>query len=358
MIDSIKLENIQSHQNTEVKFDKGINCIVGGSDKGKSALIRGLLWAIENRPLGVEKLGSHWIFNNKGKQVDPMSVTVIKDGETLVRRRSKDENQYIVAGKTLNVVKSDVPQEVSDFFGLSETNIQRQMDSPFLLSETSGEVARYFNAMVKLDRIDKVLSNVDSEKRSMRGESDSIKRRIDEIDDKLSKIPDLDDINVLMSSFDRLDNKMNVLDKQLEGLIEDLRRYDDSMSECGFEALEIEPLIKEYDTLAVRNDDLHFRVNEIGRLIRDFDSCTPPDVDVEGVEKLIEEYESVKSLLRDTLDKKSILDEEMSKIVSICEDIEDIDKEIDERKKEMPTVCPLCGKSIDDNDFCSDKESV
>lgn len=354
MIDSIRLENIQSHQNTEVEFDKGINCIVGGSDKGKSALIRGLLWAIENRPLGVEKLGSHWIFNNKGKQVDPMSVTVVKDGETLVRRRSKDENQYIVGDKVLNVVKSDVPQEVSDFFRLSETNIQRQLDSPFLLSETSGEVARYFNAMVKLDKIDKVLSNVDSEKRSMRGESDSIKKRIDEIDDKLEKIPNLDDIKVLMGSFDRLDNKINVLDKQRDDLLEDLKRYTDSISEYGFEALEIEPLIKEYDTLVIRNDDLRFRVVEINNLIKDFNSCAPIDIDIEGVETLIKEYESVKSLLQDIWNKQSILDKEMGKIVSICEDIEDIDKEIGERRKEIPSVCPLCGKPIDEKDICSE----
>ena len=356
MIDSIRLENIQSHQNTEIKFDKGINCIVGGSDKGKSALIRGLLWAIENRPLGVEKLGSHWIFNDKGKQINPMSVTIVKDGEVLVRRRSKDENQYIIGDKVLNVVKSDVPQEVSDFFKLSETNIQRQLDSPFLLSETSGEVARYFNAMVKLDKIDKVLADVDSEKRSMRGEGETIKKRIDEIDDKLEKIPNLDDVKTLMASFDRLDNKMGVLDKQLDDLLDDLRRYTDSISDRGFEALEIEPLVKEYDTLVIRNDDSHFRVNEISNLIKDFESCKPSDVDIESVENLIKEYESTKSLLGDTLDRKLMLDEEISKIVSICEDIEDIDNEIKDRRKEIPKVCPLCGNPIkDENDICEEE---
>jgi DNA repair exonuclease SbcCD ATPase subunit len=356
MIDSIRLENIQSHKDTEIKFDKGINCIVGASDKGKSAIIRGLLWAIENRPLGVEKLGSHWIFNDKGKQINPMSVTIVKDGEVLVRRRSKDENQYIVGDKVLNVVKSDVPQEVSDFFNLSETNIQRQLDSPFLLSETSGEVARYFNAMVKLDKIDKVLSDVDSEKRSLRGESDSIKRRVDEIDEKLSRIPNLDDVKTLMASFDRLDNKMNTLDGQLNGLLDDLRRYTDSISDNGFEALEAEPLIKEYDILVIRNDDLHFRVNDISNLIKDFEHCRPSDIDIEGVENLIKEYESTKSLLGDTLDRKSILNEEISKIVSICEDIEDIDKEIEDKRKDIPKVCPLCGSPIkDENDICEEE---
>lgn len=52
MIKSIELKNIQSHENTRLDFDKGINVIVGSSNNGKSAILRGLYWARYNRPLG------------------------------------------------------------------------------------------------------------------------------------------------------------------------------------------------------------------------------------------------------------------------------------------------------------------
>ena len=46
MIDKIKIENIQSHKNTELNLSNGINVIVGSSNNGKSAILRALYWAI------------------------------------------------------------------------------------------------------------------------------------------------------------------------------------------------------------------------------------------------------------------------------------------------------------------------
>ena len=86
MIDKIKIENIQSHKNTELNLSNGINVIVGSSNNGKSAILRALYWAIYNRPLGIDTLCSHWALDDKGKQKSDMKVTITKGDDVLIRK--------------------------------------------------------------------------------------------------------------------------------------------------------------------------------------------------------------------------------------------------------------------------------
>lgn len=291
MIQKIRLNNIQSHQDTTIEFHKGVNCIVGSSDKGKSSVIRGLLWAIENRPLGVEKLGSHWIFNDKGKQIEPMSVTVIKDDKILVRRRTKDENQYIVEDKVLNVVKSDVPQEVSDFFRLSSTNIQRQLDSPFLLSQTNGEVARYFNSMVKLDSIDKVLTKIESEKRRIRNEIEVNSKRYGEIENKLSSIPDFSEVMSLLASYERLEKRYADNEETASKLYAWLKTYEDNEIDEKYDCLSIEKDVYIYEGLEASQGDIAYRINALNEAIERYEECSKEEVNLSECDINLMEYD-------------------------------------------------------------------
>ena len=73
MIHSIKIQNIQSHKDTQLEFNPGINAIVGSSNNGKSAILRALYWVVYNRPLGTDNLLSHWAFDKKGNQLASLS---------------------------------------------------------------------------------------------------------------------------------------------------------------------------------------------------------------------------------------------------------------------------------------------
>jgi exonuclease SbcC len=52
MITQLNITNFQSHVKSVLKLSPGINVICGPSDSGKSAIIRGLRWVIENQPTG------------------------------------------------------------------------------------------------------------------------------------------------------------------------------------------------------------------------------------------------------------------------------------------------------------------
>ena len=52
MLKKLTINNFQSWKKTTIKWHKGVNVIIGKSDKGKSALFRSMYFLIKNRPLG------------------------------------------------------------------------------------------------------------------------------------------------------------------------------------------------------------------------------------------------------------------------------------------------------------------
>ena len=166
MISKIRLENFQSHASTELELSPGINAIVGASDKGKSAIMRACEWVRLNRPVGDDFL-SDWARNEKGKQTEPCRVSIEIDGHSVVRVRTPKQNGYIVDGQVTEAIGTDVPPIASTALNLSDLNVQKQLDSPFLLSQSGGDVARFFNSLVHLEDIDKCMSAADSIRRKL-----------------------------------------------------------------------------------------------------------------------------------------------------------------------------------------------
>lgn len=180
MIESIKIKNFQSHKASQLKFHPQVNTIVGSSDSGKTAVMRALFWVIQNRPLGTAFF-SHWATDKKGEQIEPTWANVIINGVKIRRTRYKENNSYMVGAKSLEAMGKAVPEEIIQTFNLTEVNIQRQMDSPFLLSESAGEVARFFNRIIRLDIIDSFLSAAESKKRQAKVKKGEFESKIVEL---------------------------------------------------------------------------------------------------------------------------------------------------------------------------------
>ena len=76
MIDSITLKNFQSHINTKLVFSKGINVIVGRSNSGKTACLRGINLVNSNRPLGTD-------FIHHGAKESEITIEKTQNGKQL-----------------------------------------------------------------------------------------------------------------------------------------------------------------------------------------------------------------------------------------------------------------------------------
>ena len=186
MIESLHLQNFQGHKDSLFEFVPGINAITGKSDNGKSSIVRALHYARYNRPAS-NNYPSHWIKNDKSNLTGEMSVGIKKDSDTVIRYRTKDENGYKINGETLKAINRDVPEQVASILNLSEVNIQKQLDSHFLLSDTNGQTAQFFNSLVKMDEIDDYLTEAERLKRKNNKDIKELTEKLGEQETELKR---------------------------------------------------------------------------------------------------------------------------------------------------------------------------
>ena len=210
MIQSVQIENFQSHAMTRLEFSPGINALVGDSDCGKSAVMRAILWCITNQSQGIADI-SDWCKTRKGglRAGDRCLVSISTnpgDGcRDVSRIRSTEFNGYEVYSggddtDKYEALRTDVPSEVSSAFGIGDVNIQWQMDPQFLVSMGAGEAARYINSLVNLDDIDIAMSAVNSMSRET---AQDIRAAAQEVDSLHAEVDSLQWVDRLKELADR-----------------------------------------------------------------------------------------------------------------------------------------------------------
>ena len=139
MIDTIEIENFQSHRHTTVQLSPGVNVIKGRSHSGKSSVMRAIRWALLNQPRG-ENFVSHF----KGdKEVTSVGIQ-FDDGRHATRlRRGGSKNGYESSSGSFKALRSDVPEEITEITKMEAINVQMQGAPYFMLSETPGKVASH-----------------------------------------------------------------------------------------------------------------------------------------------------------------------------------------------------------------------
>jgi exonuclease SbcC len=165
MFDFLRLVNFQSHRDTRVDFAPGVNVIFGLSQAGKTALIRGFQLLADNRPSGARFYANF----APDKGVTRIELGIKGSGtvsiEKGVRRKSdgsKDikETIYQFGDDLFTGVQRDVPDQIREILNLTELNVQKQFDQPFLVTSSAGEIARTINRITKLDNVDGWISDL------------------------------------------------------------------------------------------------------------------------------------------------------------------------------------------------------
>ena len=350
MIKKLIIQNIQSHKETTLEFSSGINAIVGSSNNGKSAILRALFWVRYNRPMGIDNLLSHWAVDKKGNQSLPMLATVENENGFVTRKRTKTENQYIVNSEELNVVKTDVPEQVEKLLALSDTNIQRQQDAPFLLSLSSGQVAQYFNKTVRLDVIDKVLSNAESKRRKTMRELNQNEELCAEYETRLEKYSWLESVEKLLEKYDVLEKKAVELDdrcNQLEEQVKQFEKFAGIKEKYKFVDVANCEWKKIYDLDYVVNQ-IDERIEFIKDSLQDYANCSCRIYpSFEEQENLIVKFESLCEKQTSDEDFYAVK-EEIEQFEYLTYKIIDNNRQAVELKKQLPKVCPLCGAPMKD----------
>lgn len=301
MIESLSLYNFQSHKETNINFDPGVNIIIGPSDSGKSAILRGLYWLKDNRPSG-DNFRSHWGGDTKVK----IKFTDVKF--FISRNKGKGINNYIINKEKLEGFSTEVPEEVSSVINFSDVNIQKQMDSPFLLSVSAGEVAGHLNKAVNLDVIDRALKNINKKKRDTNTDLVSAENQLAEFKEDMTDYDNLEDQEQLVLDGERLESQITILKNTKE---------------------EIYDLVDNIKTTEVD-------IKKYNRLISFEEKLTPLISLEEEIDELEIQHSQLGELKRSILTAKEDLKKETIEHSKMQKRLKEI----------MPDICPLCGGRV------------
>ncbi len=206
-IESIQLQNFQSHHNSHLELSDGVNIIHGPTDNGKSVIIRAIRWVIINRPTG-DKFRTH--------ETKQTTVTLETDNFIIQRRKSDSKNEYKMDDVVYKALRSSVPEDISTALNLSEANIQSQHEVYFLVDKSPGHRSKQLNEVAGLQVMDKVLKKVNSEVRSI---NSKIKAVNDILIDAQNEILNLEWINSADSFLNKLENFSNKIEDSYEKYI-------------------------------------------------------------------------------------------------------------------------------------------
>lgn len=267
MIKSIELVNFLSHKKTKMTFGQGVNAIVGATDAGKSAIIKGFELVINNRPIG-DAYRSNWGGTTK--------VTIYTENGSVARIKSNSVNKYIVRanGKVLHLTGfgTKVPAPVQEFLNMTEINLQAQMETHYLLSKSSwsaGEVAVHFNKIAHLHKIDIGKKNISIGLKRLERKIEADNTEVGRLKKELKEYVDIDTIekkiiNIELLGFEitKIYNSKTSLNINISNLIEIEKKIKEQSV-----LLPIEGLVNQILDYQVKIDKLELKRDTLNKLI-------------------------------------------------------------------------------------------
>ena len=350
MIKKITLENFQSHRNTAIEFSPGVNAIIGNSDSGKSALLRALYWVIQNKPSAGTFI-SHWAKDKDGKQLKGTAVHLEIGGQSISREKSAALNAYFLDGMLMEAVGRDVPEVIQKALNMTDVNIQKQLEAPFLLSESAGEVARFFNLIIKLDDIDKVLSAADSLKRQKNSDYKAFQTQQKELTGKLAEYDWIENARYTAEKLGRIEERLQLVKEKCVGvgkrlqtgalIIENLKKY------AGLETALLK--VSEIEVLKTDLTEKQAAAGKMAKVLLEMSGLLkriPTIPDTTQVERALESTTDLSTALM-------VKKERLVKIGVLINNIKiktSLFKESVERHLSfislLPTTCPICGEPL------------
>lgn len=339
MITKILIKNFQSHKRTLLDLSKGINILEGISDKGKTVIIRAIRWVVYNKPSG-DDFRSYW-------GGDTIVELTFDDGTVVTRVKTNTSNHYILNGEKLKAFGQGVPDEVIKVLNLEEVNIQQQMDAPFLLSETAGEVASHFNKIAGISIIDKSIARA---KKEVADTKSSITQREEDLEEKKKQLEQYSTLEVLEKKVQQLDKK----DKErvkLKGEIVIIGVKRNRVIAIDNTLIEVSALLAleaSVNNVLERKTLLEKTEQEIERITNLIKKLKRVDASVIEMNAVLTQEQVVTTLLSKH-SKRSQFQRDLStlrtlvgKYTRLTNKVQENDENILKLNAALPNVCPMC----------------
>jgi exonuclease SbcC len=344
MINGIRIINYESHKDTKLVFEPGLNVFVGESDKGKSGAFRAFDWARSNQPLGNGMLPLYW----EGETC----VEVRFDDGPVVKRIKGKQNQYQLWNPDLvfeGNAGTDVPKEIQTVFNMGDVNYQSQIDRAFLMFDTPGDRGRILNQIAGLDKIDSTLSAANSDILKLNREKNQLESTIEEKEKELIKFE---------------------LVPKLQGLVEQAETLHRMINQTSSEITSVSKMFMAQSKIRLSLDGLEPKLDRAEQLKRKIEKqvvqASTVRKEVEDAEKWMERKAKIEKSLPDpfmiqdaedrVVELKKVLDDmrkaedlyyQAVKLKSVKEakviKLRELDEAIFQLEQSIPDVCPTCG---------------
>ncbi len=336
----VRLRNFRSHAETEVRFEFGVNAIIGQNGAGKTSLLEGIAYALFPElfrgvtsdltrrgsgsmevELEFEQDGRRYLVWRKRDRSGPQARLMVKRdlGWSLLQTSQRDVSaelarilgtnpeafvtaMYIRQGEILGFLSERPAKRMDTINRLLGGELFDRMERDLgealgrfrsRLERLEGEISTLERQLKAADQLEEGLSSVEAELERVESQLGSLRTRLESVEREEEKLRSLRDAYLKLTQAreqaerDLRDcrRKISQISSQLESLDRELVRLDELKS-----LAELEPLLTELDSLIRSTNALETELSSLEREQRSLDEARRT---VERLESLREEYERV-----------------------------------------------------------------
>ena len=259
---TVSIKDFQIIEKATLTFDRGLNCIIGPSNNGKSAIFRAIMSLLYNEP-GTNRIRTGCNSYMVGLQMN---------GSTVLFQKGIKESVYKINGVLYQKPGRVQLEEVAKATGIKELNLNGkneqlnfwyQMEKPFLLDRSETDLFRFIVDSGKDNRTTLALKDMVSDRQTKSSSVTQLQGKIEAIEESLKsldqKLENADDKIAICNKIIELGPKI----KQLESM----KTLYDTITEIKSDLAQTESRIKVYNkvlgNLASIKGDLEKSVTKI-----------------------------------------------------------------------------------------------
>jgi exonuclease SbcC len=307
---------------------------------------------ITNKPTG-DAYRSNW-------GGDTVVEITLKNGTVVKRTKGNSTNEYELQLKGVEALVfkafgTEVPIEIKNALIFDSINIQEQLDAPYLFSETPGDVAKHFNKIAKLEKIDLSIQRVQSAINKLTQEINTSNSNIKVFKEALKDFDFIQEfenrLQILESKVSR-QNEMHLQRKVLVELFKTLEQVEEAKLNWT-EAIKNEELVDTLLSYITKNKSNRQALKQVKSIInslnftaeqqKDLQSIIDSEIIINKLLSLHKELKEVRKALTNFVNLTNSINSLRSKQESMLKTLE---KWEEDYHRDFPDTCPLCGTQI------------
>ena len=329
----VQVRNYQIVSSADLEFLPGLNVIQGPSNNGKSSLFKALKSAFYTIP------GTTPIKSGESAYM----VGINYNGHKVVYKKGLKDSIYLVDGEKYTKFGTNTPTAVSEALNIKELelngnkeqlNFWDQMDYPFLLDKTGGELFKFIVDSGDNDQVSKALKSMVSDRQQLSKDIDMLQGSINLVDL---------DISNLSNEIDSLKNKIDVSNKiiSMKPTVAKFHSLKDSK-------LKLEDVRVKYTEVYLDNEIARYKLDKLNNIDSSID-LKVKDLDfyrskADSLNNINVEKNNIDFKLNDVVKYKSVLNKDFEDLYNLKNNKVELDsisnkiKDVDLKISKIPKL--------------------